>query len=299
MSILLIKVLIIVAAPCCGGGGNLPGLILGNERVQMSLSGTYSSVVGDTPTSGGSTFRADDDTEESYLLGLSAGFLISDRWQAGASLSTGYRNLDRPSVKNSGAGIGDLKLHLGYEFLPVWTYSAWKPKGFVFAHLNAPTGKSTHDSSEAGAVDAFGQGFWSTGLGVVLVKSWRYWDASLSVQGQYSFPQSFDSPRPIYIEPGFQASGQVGAGVSPWAGPFRVGVRVGPAWRDGGSSRLYGETNDGVYRLVWDAAAEINLMIGDTISLAANYTDQTLLGPTKNTALSRSGGMTVQYRWLR
>lgn len=277
----------------------MPGLILGNERIQMSLSGNYSSVVGDTPASGRTIFRVETDNEITYTSALSGGLLISDRWQAGASLSTGYRNLDRPSVQNSGAGLGDLRAHLGYEILPVWTYSPWKPKGFVFAHLTAPTGKSTHDSTEAGGADAFGQGFWATGLGVVFVKTWTYWDASLSAQGQYSFPRTFESPREIRVEPGFQASGQIGVGVSPWAGPFRVGLRAGPAWREGGSSHLYGETTDGVYRLVWDATLETNFMIGDQISLAANYTDQTLLGPTKNTALSRSGGMSIQYRWLR
>lgn len=299
MITLLISTLGLVSAPCCGGGGSLPGLLLGHERVQMSVSGTYAAVVGDTSSSGETRFRSGNDREESYLAGIAGGFLISDRWQMGANQTLGYRSLARPSVQSSGVGLGDLRVHLGYEAFPLWTYSKWRPKGFVFVHANAPLGRSTHDSKKAGAADAFGSGFWSLGLGTIFVKSWTYWDAGISAQAQYSFPETFSEPREIRVAPGAQASGHVGVGVSPRAGPFRLGLRAGPAWRQGGSSKIYGETSSGVYRLVWDAVFEVSVMLGDQISLAANYTDQTILRPTRNTALNRAGGFSVQYRWLR
>lgn len=299
MSILLIKAFFLIAAPCCGGGGNLPGLILGNERLQLGMSGSYSTIVGDVASDGYKTFRSNGDVEDSYLISLSTGFLLSDRWQAGASVSSGYRVLDRTTVVNSGAGWGDVRAHVGYEIMPLWTYSVWRPKGFIFAHVTVPTGKSTFDSTEAGAVDSFGQGFWSSGLGFVAVKTWRVLDASFLGQLQYSFPRQFKEPREISVAPGFQAAAQLGFGWSPGASSFRVGARVGPAWRQGGESVLYGEASTGVDRLVWDATIEANWMIGSAVSLSAFLTDQSLLGPSNNTMLSRSGGLSVQYRSLR
>jgi len=74
---------------------------------------------------------------------------------------------------------------------------------------------------------------------------------------------------------------------------------VGPAWRQGGESVLYGEASVGVDRLVWDATIEANFMIGTAVSLSAFLTDQSLLGPSNNTMLSRSVGLTIQYRNLR
>lgn len=295
----MIKVFFLIAAPCCGGGGNLPGLILGNEKLQLGMSGSYSTVVGDVSSDGHTTFRSDEDVEDSYLVSFSTGFLLSDRWQTGASISSGYRVLDRASVVNSGAGWGDVRAHVGYEIMPLWTYSVWRPKGFVFAHFTVPTGKSTFDSKEAGAVDSFSQGFWSSGLGFVAVKTWKVLDATFLGQIQYSFPRHFREPREISVAPGFQATGQLGFGWSPGAGSFRVGTRGGPAWRQGGESELYGETSVGVDRLVWDATIEANWMIGSEVSLSAFLTDQSLLGPSNNTMLSRSVGLTIQYRNLR
>jgi hypothetical protein len=299
MLTLLIEGLLIVTAPCCSGGGSMPGLILGNEKAQFSLQASFGSVVADASVTGGTRFRESSDDEDSLTMGVAGGFLLSDRWQTGAALNLGHRTLDRSSVKSSGSGLGDLKLHLGYEALPLWSYSRWKPKGFLFFNLVAPTGASTHDSEKPGAADAFGAGFWSAGLGVLFVKTWTSWDVSLFSQGQYSLPRTFKSPREIRVEPGFQSASQFGIGWSPGAKALRVGARVGPSWREGGRSRLYGETTKGVHRLVWDSMFELSYMVADHISASASYNDQTLLGPRKNSSLSRVGSVSVQYRWLR
>jgi hypothetical protein len=52
-------------------------------------------------------------------------------------------------------------------------------------------------------------------------------------------------------------------------------------------------------QLAWDAGLEASYLVADDWSISASYTDQTLLGPAVNTALSRTFSLAIQHRWQR
>ena len=108
------------------------------------------------PAGGIPVFRADGDTELTQTLRVEGAFLLGDRWQIGASVPYTRRSRNTPDLASASSGFGDLGPERGaYEILPEWTYSVWKPRGFVFVQGLIPTGGSIYESS-FGATDPWG-----------------------------------------------------------------------------------------------------------------------------------------------
>lgn len=257
-------------------------------------------MIGDTSDGGLSVFRAENDKEITQTLRVDSAFLLSDRWQVGASLPLVRRALSRTGVDNSATALGDLRVNGAYEILPEWSYSAWRPKGYLFTQVIFPLGRSIYESKSAGAVDAIGQGFYTMALGSLLLKRWGDWDVFLMPEIHYSLPRSFsEGGDSLSVAPGFGSSAALGLGVSPWGGDLRVGLRIQPAYAARKKVTTASEESLTAYQLVWDSALELGYLIEENWSLSAAYTDQTLLGPANGTTLSRSVSLSLQHRFSR
>lgn len=287
---------IVFAAPCCSAGSAAPSLITGDDKAQMSMDVSGGYVVGDVGSQGPAVFRSSDNSETEGGVTLNGARLISDRWQLGASLPLRYRSHEQSGQEGSARGIGDFRFNLGYEILPEWSYSSWRPRGYVFAQQTFPTAKSIYDSSDPQAVDAFGKGFYATGFGVLFLKSWKYFDASWLSSAQYSFSRSFDGTE---IIPGWAMQSSVGLGYSPARGPVRVGLRMSPQYQQPKKARSVSGESKSPSQLVWDTGFDIGVSTSDASTLTVSYTDQTLMGPAKNTTLTRTASVSFQYRWVR
>ncbi len=288
-----------LAAPCCGGASALPQLITGDDRAQVSASLSQGQVIGDAPLGGIPVFRSDSDSEVTQTVRLDGAYLLTDRVQLGLGvpLVRRYRSVGS-SIASSASGLGDLSLSAAYEALPEWSYSPWKPRGFTFIQVIAPTGPSIYDAREPQLVDARGRGFWSIAGGVVLIKSWGNWDALASIEGHRSISrtiQGLDGDT-TSLSPGWGGSALIGIGYSPLAGDVRLGVGVSPVYE--GPIEVAGAVSSrSGSQLVWNSSFQIGYMFAAEWSGSLVYSDQTLLGPAHNVTLSRTWALNLQHRW--
>jgi hypothetical protein len=292
------------AASCCGGGSAAPTMITGDDLAQFSASLSQGQVIGDAPTSGLPVFRADGDTEQIQTLRLEGAYLLTDRWQTGASLALSRRSrVTSRTDSSSASGLGDITLSAAYEVLPEWEYSAWKPRGFLFAQFLIPTGGSIYEASfsatQPWGLDSRGRGFDTGGLGALFTKSWSSWDSSILVETHRAFSRTFaTAPGPLKLIPGWGASASAGAGYSPSGVPVRFGLSLAPSY-EGGIASEGTVTSSSDSQLVWNTSAQLGWMVTHGSTLSAIYTDQTLVGPASNASLSRTFALSYQKRWER
>lgn len=292
------------AAPCCGAGSAAPTILTGDDRAQLSTSLSQSQVIGDAPASGLPVFRADGDVEQTQTLRIEGAFLLSDRWQIGASVPYIRRSRSTQALASSSSnGLGDLGLSGAYEILPEWEYSAWKPRGFVFTQALIPTGgsiyESSFDASDPWGLNARGRGFYAIGVGALLLKSHGDWDVSLMGEGHRSFSRTFSTPEgDLSLTPGWGGSATLAGGYSLTKLPLRFGLAVSPAY-EGGVDAQGAVSSSSDSQLVWNASAQLAWMFGHGATLSAIYTDQTLIGPASNASLSRTLALLYQKRWER
>lgn len=292
----------IFAAACCAGGSAAPALISGDDKAQITAGAFQSTVIGDAPDSGEAVFRNGDSSDVIQTYKIDGAFIFADRFQSGVSVPLLTHTIQSGSTNASSTDLGDIHLDVAYEFLPEWSYSPWKPKGYVYLQGTIPTGRSTYDAEEEGDVDALGKGFYALALGSLLVKRWTLWDVFTLPEIHYSFTRTFDQTtgEVLKVSPGFGGSLSLGAGVSPGGGATRIGLRVQPVYEQQKTitSSVTGTSTSGV-QLTWDTSLEVSYLVDTDWSLLASYTDQTLLGPAINSTLNRTVALGLQHRWER
>lgn len=280
-------------AACCGGGGSFPTLLLGDDRAQMGLSGAYSSVIGDAPATGRAVWRAPSDSESVSTTTASGAWLISDRWQLGASLSLVSRARSTLLSAAHSTGLGDLSCTAGFEAWPEYDFSNWRPRGFAYALLVAPTGGDVYTATAPFAVDARGKGLWHGEVGVYLLKSRGPWDASLRAALGHGLTRDLRSTdgTALTIRPGLDATVAFGFGYSPGEGDWRCGLSINPVFE--------GTSNVASSKLAWNTGLDVSRVIERSWVISLAYTDQTLLGPAHNVSLDRSLALALRYKWER
>ncbi len=285
-----------MGAACCGTGGLFPSLITGDDRRQLTATASVGSIVGDALTDGTWERRSAGDSESRSTLRIDYASLLSDRWQWGLSLPVVTRSRSRPSASASALGFGDVQVTLGFEALPQWSYSPWRPKGTVFVALTAPTGRSPFDSQTTYKVDAMGRGYWTVTVGGLLQKTWGNWDAMLLLEAHRPFPRTLSTPAgSIGMSPDPGVSSALGVGRS-W-GDFRLGALITASVE--GPLRTSGAiVGVGSKVVSFPATLQLSYMLSDLWSLSGLYTDATWFG-SSNLPLARTVGVTLQTRWDR
>lgn len=284
------------AAPCCSSRTAAPAIISGDDQARLALSTSQATVIGDAPDEGIAVFRSGNVSEVTQLLRLDGSMILTDRFQLGLGVPLIRRQVRSATSKAEATRLGDLSLSSAYEALPEWTYSTWKPKGFVFAQLTLPTGRSLYESTATNAVDATGRGFFSVSSGGLFTKSWERWDAFLLPELHYSFTRTFES---VTVAPGFGASIAVGGGFSPESGSSRYGIRIQPAFDQGKQVRADGGESRSGAQKSWTVSLDWSYLLSADWSFQVSYADQTLLGPARNSTLSRTFLLGVQRSWQR
>jgi hypothetical protein len=279
------------AASCCGGGFASPSLILGDDNASLAADLSYSNIATEVSSSGYWENRGAAESLET--LRLQGAHIFEDRFQVGASVPV----VSRSRAGSTSTGFGDIAVNLGYETLPDWDYSVWRPHGVSYVTLTAPTGRAVQESTEALQLDARGRGFWAVGLGTTLTKAVGKYDFSGTVEGHRSFAREVKtSTLEGEIRPGYGALFSVGAGYN--IRDTRVGASVAFNYED--AIATTGTINSpGSPAQVITAGVAISQMIGDAWAVSLSYSDQTLFGAPVNTSLARSVGLTAQHRFSR
>ncbi|MFM8315996.1 MAG: serine protease spb1 [Deltaproteobacteria bacterium] len=287
------------AAPCCGGTANVPSLISGDDSAQVSATFLYSQIVAEAPVGGGIKYRKSGDNEIAQTLKLDAATLISDRWQMGLTVPITRRARVRGDNKVSSSGLGDLSLNVGYEALPSWTYSSWRPKALVFLSATFPTGGSIYDATQLYRIDSRGRGFYSLSAGSLILKTVDIWDLSLVVEGHRAFSRTVrNESGDLILNPGWGISGTLNVGLSPMNGDFRLGIALSPSYEDPVSTEgIFSGKGEKIS--LWTSSLLVSYMASDLVSMTLTYSDQTLIRASDNSALNKTIGILIQKRWDR
>ena len=285
------------AASCCGGGANFPALITGDYKSQLSAAFSTSAVIGHTDENNQSYFHADDNNEDSQTIRLIGSTMISERTQLGASLPFSRRVIDRSGVNRKDSGLGDIEFHGAYEILPEYGYSVWKPRGFLFSSLTLPTGPSIHDEEVVTSIErARGKGFTTLKTGLSFFKVWGNWDGQILAQVEKSFDRTFRySGQEVTKKSDLSWGALLAFGHSPFASDFRWGLSIAPYYR--GAIKNQSDVELAESQLVWDANISLSYMFSFDWSVNLIYSDQTIIGPSKNATLSRSSTLSFQKKW--
>jgi len=274
------------AAPCCAGSSALPSIITGDEARFIGLSVSNGEVVADVAGAGKGlpVFRDSQSNQEIRRnISINLATLISDRWQVGASVPVVQNVIASGSLPEKNTQLGDVSASVGFEALPEWEYSEWKPRVFTFIQWVAPTGKSISDSQTVLASDVSGLGFHQLHLGAVAIKRWSNWDTNLVLKLGKELSHSS----------------------SLMDSSFGLGYSFGDVWRVGMSleaqyqSPMKVEDTYTSQKLVWNTGATVTLLVGSNSSVIAGYSDQTLFGPAINTTLARTFNLAFQQRFER
>lgn len=284
------------AASCCGGSLSAPALILGDEQRTLTTTFAQREILEDVDTNG--IWRKNQNHEHVQNLKIDFATLFADRWQAGLSLPLIRKSKQFNAEENSKTGLGDLVLTLGYEALPEWEYSDWKPRGYLFTTLTAPTGKSLYET-QGNTLDVRGRGFWALGVGAAFTKRWGLIDAITQLEIHRSLPKSATDPGgagQLQLKPGFGSSWLLGAGYS--LKEFRFGLEL--SGRTEQATAVSGaQTSTGSAERDVTASAIVGYLFNDNLAGRLSFSEQRLFGSPLNTSLGQIVSLSIQNRWAR
>ena len=286
----------IYAASCCGGADSLPGIITTDDRAAFTFSHSQTEVMADVSKTSQTTFRAQGNNELKKVYSINGSYLINEYWQFGGA--TSFVKKERETLNGlyeESQGIGDLKFHGAWEFLPELSYSKWKPRGFLFSEVNIPLAPSVHDFKDPMATDSRGQGFYSLAIGSAFIKVIGDFDLLYSPKITYLLSRTFKDPvlGQQKITPTPWTQNTFSGGYSPDFAALRLGISLTHVYK--GPKKT--DISEGLDEYYWDSALSLSYLDSSkNISYTMSYLDQTLLGKVKNTDLSRGFSVSLQKR---
>lgn len=276
---------IALPAPCCGGHAALPTLITGYESYRFNSAFTGARVIGDAPDQGLSVFRDPETQLQTGTLQLSGSARLTDSFQIGAALG----------ASTSAERLGDADLIAAYEIVHREDVTSLAPQVLLFSQLTLPTGRSRYESQEANLKDVTGTGFYKLGIGAVALTTWRKWDGYGLLRASNSLSREF-SGSVSRVTPGWTGDLAAGFGYSP-NGDWRLGLSVQSSFSEGLRIERPGAVDTSGSTLVWPVQAQVTWFKDSNSTFSVSYLDETLLGPARNTTLSRSISFQYGYRW--
>ena len=277
----------VMGAACCGGGASLPTLITGDYRGQAVLSGSNAAITHDSNANGSINKRNGNNQEIIEVLTLSTSYLVSPYWQIGMTLPYKFNTHKTRSYMESSRGLSDIKAQLAYEFLPEYSFSLWRPRGYIFLEQTFPNSRSTYDADKPLRSDSLGNGFYTTALGLSFVKTIYSFDLLFMSEVHKGLKRKFkQNSESFSVTPNLGGSGLLGIGYSPYNGNFRIGGTL--LYSKEGSREITGNTSTTSNpSYFWEAGVNVSYLLND-ISFSIAYRDQSFLGEASNTTLSKS-----------
>lgn len=281
----------VFAAACCGGGFAAPSLIVGDDKAQATLSYTHAQISDDVGAD--SFWRKRDFRETSDTIKLEGAHIFKDVFQGGFSIPV----IRRDRGGHQSTGLGDISGTIGYEYLPDWDYSPWRPRGLGYFQLTAPTGKSINEADSTYQLDSRGRGFWAVGLGTMLTKIIERWDFFTNFDFHKSFEKKYSNSESTgTLKPGWGGNFGIGGGYN--LRSLRFGGAITWSYED--SIDIEGTIDSkGSPQRYATASLSASYLFENEWATTLTYSDQTRFGNPVNTTLGQSFTLFLQKRLLR
>jgi hypothetical protein len=293
------------SAACCGGGGASGTLITGDSQSQLSaVVSSQRAIIEKYLGRESIIYHSKIRHDQTHSLGLAGSILLSDRWQVGAQTQVQWREVMRSQQEKSAQGWGDSSASLGFEFLPEYFYSEYKPRGHVYLSLAVATGLSIYESRSLWAEDVTSAGNHSLAVGIIFTKIFGNLDLSTSLESGLHFARTFagvgvDIP-PTSLDSRKFFNGNLSVGYSPFSSNFRLGSSLGAQWAGARVITSEDFANIQPARILFPLTFELSWLFSPTSSLGLGYRDETVLSTfADNSTFGRSLLVSFTQRWNR
>jgi hypothetical protein len=186
----------------CGGGTNDVAVLALDGRMLFNFGYTFDHYIGAWDQNGNWTDLAYDINQ--HKIAGSFAYRLNSHIQFGLSLPYVINTSEHLNLKQSGGGIGDLSLTARYELFHEFQLKKIGKKkkiddiypylAFTFG-LILPTGKS--DEIAENEVDLTGKGYYTTSLGISIIKS--IVKNQLQLSADFSWQHNFENKYETYF----------------------------------------------------------------------------------------------------
>lgn len=260
------------AASCCGGGSSASSLIIADHLQEWTVSTLLRSDIGQTNDIGQALMDDSDNKDQTFTNSLEYKKLFGSRFQGNLSVNFIQKESKRLGKKESSSGLGDLGVGSFYEALTNYSYDQWMPRLFVGVKAIVPFGENNFNSKKQLRTDIRGTGFYKIDIPVVVVKdAWKF----------SATPQYLPSQKNLSTTYAFTTAGSYTYSLTDV-----VDISSTLQWNYL-AKKTYQNQNliDGQY---WDLSLSPSWMFDTNKSLNLTYSDSTLIGKSRNSALYRS-----------
>lgn len=253
------------AATCCGSNFSAPALMTTGEKYKIQLTQNISR----------KDFYAKE--EEQVVLLKEKKFSTKTNLKGAASINDGLQLLVESSFAgNQGQSqlLGDSLVGMGFAFQQTALSQSWIHASIIF-----PTGKPTSALEDASTIPT-GAGYHQAALGGLYSQIFSWGDAAIG--GQIS--------RNIHSTQSPEAALSAFAGLGRSFDQYRSGI----SW-----SAIYSSTGTSSQAQAYSQSVSLQLSyMGQSYLVGASYSDDSLLGPAKNSYLNKSLSVDYIIRWF-
>ncbi len=279
------------ANSCCGQSP-ASFTVLALEQ-KLSVNTTYSAI-----ESQGRVFNSDEFYiwEQKTRRIQSMQLNVAGTWQSRHQyfLSSSYLQSEYKDNFSSGnaSHLSDTVLGYTYEALPEYSYSPLRPLIYLTLMANLPTGKSIYDTSTLNeGTDVTGHHQWGLGAGLTLRKVYFPVTLTLQARSLYLFAKKFSQ---------IEVSGFFDSSLSALANYatrfYDVSINTGFTFNHLSPRTISpGETSLSSQNITFIMGLQKPL--NEAWNVGLNYTDQTLIGPAKNSILNKTISLNFNYNY--
>lgn len=228
-----------------------------------------------------------------HSLQLNIAGTIADRQQY--FISTALLNGSYQDSRENGSAqhLNDTQLGYTYEILPEYSFSYWRPVVYLSLMANLPTGNSIYDESKLSeGADVTGHNQWGLGVGLTLRKVYFPLTLTFQTRTLRLFEKDFGN---LQVSDFYDSSLAL---LANYATSFsNIALNLGVT-----TNHLSARTISpgGTSQSLLNSTIILGLqkVFDDNWSAGLNYSDQTLVGPAKNSILNRTVTLNMNYNYF-
>lgn len=278
------------SSSCCGQAPTSFTVLSLHQKLSLTTGYTLSDSVGRVYQDPNEFFVFENKKRTVQTLSINMASQITDRSQAFIAFGQSYGAYESAGTKTTAEHLTDTLVGYNYEILPEYSFSYWKPNVYLSALVNLPTGRSIYDNNSLGeAAGVTGHNQYGIGLGITLKKV--YYPLTLSFQAKTIelIGTSINST---------QVSGFYDSSLS-LIGSFafqNFTTSLGLSYNDLSTRTVNTINSAGANNTT--VLFSVQTPLKDSVFLGLSYSDQTLLGRSKNTLLNRNYSLNLNYNYF-